>query len=191
MKTRLNVLPLIALFFVTIAAFGQATKPANSKTADQGGPQVKALAPSFSVTALDGRQFDLSSLRGKIVVLNFWSISCPPCLDEIPKLNKLVEEFGGKDVVFIAPTWDGVDALRPFLKELPFKYHVVPNASDLVIDTYGQGGRQVALPMHYVIDREGRIDLKMEGSLRIEKLREGIARLLHASGDKGGVKNKS
>src|SRR5262249_20333011 len=49
--------------------------------------------PAFNVTSLDGQKLDLSALKGKVVVLNFWFIDCPPCQAEMPSLNTLVSEF--------------------------------------------------------------------------------------------------
>jgi peroxiredoxin len=149
-------------------------------------------APAFNVTSLDGKQFDLASLRGKVVVIDFWFTGCPPCLEELPKLNSLVEEFKNKDVVFIAPTWDKEPTLRAFLKEHPFKYHIIPNAKDLVLEACRDGNGNVIVPVRLVIDREGKIEMKSDGGLttpeegkkRFDDLRSAILRLVNASPSK-------
>jgi thiol-disulfide isomerase/thioredoxin len=63
---------------------------------------VGCEAPEFDVVAVDGKRLKLSALKGKVVVLNFWFIGCAPCIAELPALNKLVDEYKGEDVVFIA-----------------------------------------------------------------------------------------
>jgi peroxiredoxin len=154
--------------------------------------EVKPDAPAFSVTSLDGKKFELATLRGKVVVLNFWFTGCPPCMEEIPKLNGLVDEFKNKDVIFIAPTWDNEATLRAFVKEHPFKYHVVPNAGDMIIDSYGDGTGNVAFPRHLVINKEGRIDTEVmgtlvtkEGAQKFDDLRKTITRLLSVPAGNG------
>ena len=113
-------------------------------------PQAGARAPGFSVRALDGRNFELASMRGKVVVLNFWFIGCAPGRAEIPELNRLVKEYADKDVVFLAVATDGEAEVRAFLKEVPFNYHVVPGGGE-VLGRYGSAG----FPRHVVIDKGG------------------------------------
>ena len=133
-------------------------------------------APSFSVTSLDGKDLNSSSLRGKVVVLNFWFIGCAPCRIEIPSLNKLVDEFDQDDVVFIAFARDGEAPLRSFLEELPFKYKIIPAAADVIskfnVSTY---------PTHIVIDQKGNIDTVLfgGGENRHEDLQPLIKSLLN------------
>lgn len=109
-------------------------------------------APAFRATALDGQQFDSTVLRGKVAVLNFWFIGCAPCRVEIPGLNKLADEFKGEDVVFIAFALDDEKALRNFLKETTFKYHIVPRAGEIA-----EQFDISVFPTHIIIDKQGRI----------------------------------
>jgi len=180
------------MLLASAATFGQTVRPASSLEGNKA-TETRTVAPAFNVTSLDGKKFELASLRGKVVVLNFWFTGCPPCLSEIPKLNRLVDEFKEKDVVFIAPTWDNVVALQTFLKDHPFKYEVIPNAAKMIINSYNDGPGTVVFPMHLVIDREGRIDTELKGGLittdggtkRLEELRNAITRLLNDSSGKG------
>jgi peroxiredoxin len=107
-------------------------------------------APGFDVRSLGGTDLRLADLKGKVVVLNFWFIACPPCRVEIPKLNQLVEEFRGADVVFIAFAPDSEDDLREFQETTAFEYHIIPNSTP-VAESYGVTGA----PTHILIDREG------------------------------------
>jgi len=60
-----------------------------------------------------GRTFDLKDLRGKIVLLNLWATWCPPCVQEMPSLDRLQAELGGSDFEVIALSVDtGADALQ-------------------------------------------------------------------------------
>lgn len=58
--------------------------------------------PDFEAKTLAGKILSRKSLKGKIVVMNFWFIGCKPCVAELPALNKLVQHYKAKDIVFIA-----------------------------------------------------------------------------------------
>src|ERR687893_223477 len=105
MRLRKYLLSCALVLTASVTVFSQAAKPAAS-------PESKSAAPAFSLTSMDGKKFELASLRGKVVVINFWFTGCPPCIEEMPKLNELVEKFKDKDVVFIAPTWDNEATLN-------------------------------------------------------------------------------
>lgn len=107
-------------------------------------------APAFVATDLEGKTIDLSSLRGKIVVLNFWFVGCGPCKAEIPELNKLVARF--PEVAFIALSLTEPEATKKFLKENPFHYRMVASA-EKIAEAYGVK----VYPTHVVIDRRGNI----------------------------------
>ena len=119
----------------------------------------KKPALEFHVKALDGTELDLAALRGKVVVLNFWSLGCAPCRAEIPQLNRLVTDFKGKDVVFIAFALDDTKDLQESLRELNFSYHLVPDSLAVA-----QKFDVSAYPKHIVIDKEGRIYAVLEGA---------------------------
>jgi peroxiredoxin len=119
----------------------------------------RKAAPQFHVKALDGTQLDLAALRGKVVVLNFWSLGCAPCRAEIPQLNRLVKDFTDKDVVFIAFGLDRAKDVQASLKELNFSYHLVPDSSGIAAKFDVS-----AYPTHFVIDKKGRIYADLEGA---------------------------
>ena len=165
---------LVLSLMISATVSGQAAGPAHPPG------EGKPIAPAFSLTSLEGAKFDLSALRGKVVVLNFWFAGCAPCVAEFGKLNGLVNKFKDKGVVFIAPALDDETILRPFLKKHRFKYHVVPNAGSLIFNTYRDGSGKVAFPTHIVIDREGKIDTRLIGAEVLGDLQKAIARLTGA-----------
>lgn len=132
--------------------------------------------PGFNVTSLAGQKLGLASLKGKVVVLNFWFIGCGPCLAEMPGLNQLVGEFKDKDVVFIAFARDQEKELREFLPTRPFHYQIIANA-EAQHDLY-----QLNMwPTHIIINREGKIAQRIIGGgmNRPEELRRLINRVLY------------
>nr|WP_240348238.1 TlpA disulfide reductase family protein [Longitalea arenae] len=120
----------------------------------------QALAPGFSGSDLAGNKVQLSALKGKVVVLNFWRTSCGPCIKEMPRLNKLVEKFRTNDkVVFLAITADKTEKLRSFFRNRQFDYTIVNNAAG----AYEHYNIDV-LPVHIVIDKSGRIINRSSGA---------------------------
>lgn len=138
----------------------------------------KQIAPLVKLTALDGRRYDLNALTGKVVVINLWFIGCSPCRQEIPRLNELVKEFSGQPVVFLAPSFDSAEALREFLKKVPFEYQVVPNAEQLINTQFNAS----SFPTHIVIDQNGLVEATLVGASerRPEEVRRLILQLLNA-----------
>jgi len=111
--------------------------------------RIGSPAPQFTVS--DGRQsLDLSKLRGRIVVLNFWASWCIPCIDEIPTLVELQRRMPQITVVAISADEDDA-AYRQFLSEHPVDFVSVRDPSFRIPHMYGT----VKIPETYVIDRNG------------------------------------
>lgn len=125
-----------------------APKPNESK-AFAGKKKIEA----FTATDMDGKYFDTKALKGKIVVINFWFIRCPPCRMERPFLNELVDEYAkDSNVVFIAVSLDPKAQLESFLKDYPFKYHVIPEGRNIAA-----ANKVEQYPTHVILDKEGKI----------------------------------
>lgn len=106
----------------------------------------------FKLTDMEGRKYSLNDLKGKIVVINFWFINCPPCKAEIPQLNKLVNEFNSNEVVFIAVALDSYSELKDFLKTTPFNYHIIDDGR-----YFAQNNGVNSFPTHVLLDKESKI----------------------------------
>jgi len=108
---------------------------------------------SFSTHDMNGKKVKLKDLRGKVVMLNFWFIGCPPCRAEIPELNKLVELYkDNPNVVFLAvaldPRWD----IRTFLKTSPFNFDIIDDGRSIA-DIY----KIHLYPTSVILDKEGKV----------------------------------
>lgn len=119
---------------------------------------VGQTAPDFDAVSVTEESVSLSALRGKVVVLNFWFIACPPCRVEMPKLNSLVEEYSGQEVAFISLAPDTKEQLLEFLSEYEFLYEVIPNATPIA-ELYSVNGA----PTHLIIDKEGTVTFRFTG----------------------------
>jgi len=143
-----------------------------------GRAEEKRAFPGFSVKSLDGKKYDLATLRGRIVVLNFWFIACGPCKAEMPDLNKLVKDYEGKGVTFLAMTFDDAESLKAFLKESAFSYEIIPDSQELIDKL-----EVTTFPAHYVINQQGEIELTLRGGGEgnVAQMRNVIARLAAAN----------
>ncbi|MFC3563584.1 TlpA family protein disulfide reductase [Pedobacter jamesrossensis] len=113
----------------------------------------------FKTSDIHGNKFDLKNTTGKVIVLNFWFINCPPCKAEIPQLNELTEKYkDNKDVIFLAIALDEKYLLKDFLKINPYSYNVVDNGR-FIAEKYNVK----AYPTHAVIDKTGKIKFSTLG----------------------------
>lgn len=141
--------------------------------------------PSFTAVGMNGEKIDTAALRGKVVVVNLWFVNCPNCVEEIRKLNDLVDQYkGNSDVVFLGLAASNKADLQKFLAKNPFKYQIVPNAQMIIISKFGvpdaSGDINVPFPMHYVLDRTGKVVVKAQGIKGIEDVKTGLKKQLAA-----------
>jgi peroxiredoxin len=142
--------------------------------------------PTFAALDMTGAKVDMADLRGKVVVLNLWFINCANCVGEIKLLNALVDEYkDNKEVEFLAPAASNKPELEKFLAKHPFKYQVIPNAMMLIMGKFGtpdkKGEINIPFPMHYVLDREGKIIVKAQGIKGIDSVRAELQKQFAAS----------
>ncbi|NVK52829.1 MAG: TlpA family protein disulfide reductase [Flavobacteriaceae bacterium] len=112
----------------------------------------KTIKP-FNVNDIYGNSYSSESLKGKVVVMNFWFIACTPCVQEIPDLNEVVEKYLDRDdVVFLAFAKDTESLLGKFLAHTQFEYNIIPRATSIskLYNVY-------AYPTHIVVDKKGMI----------------------------------
>lgn len=131
-------------------------------------------APSFDLVDMKGNILNNSNLKGKVVVLNFWSLGCGPCRAEIPDLNGLVKKYKGEEVVFLALTPDKTKHIEEFLEKKEFDYQLICEAFKAFSDFQVQ-----VQPTHIIIDQDGNIYHRMigGGKKNAEKL-DGMLELL-------------
>lgn len=112
---------------------------------------IGTAAPDFLLKDMGGKTWSLAALRGKVVVLNFWFTSCAPCIQEMPRLNKLTEQYKSKDVVFLGLTFNKAQEVQAFLKEHAYRYTLLPSSheTDLKYNV-------ASWPASFVIDRNGK-----------------------------------
>jgi peroxiredoxin len=119
-------------------------------------------APEFALTAVDGRTIKLSDLRGKVVMVHFWATWCPPCVDEIPTLDKLYRAMFGKEFELLAVSVDesGAAGVVPFLQRNRLVLPVLLDQDHGVAKRYGT----FKFPETYILDRNGIVRFKIIGA---------------------------
>lgn len=109
-------------------------------------------APAVLGTTLDGDSFDLASLRGRPVILNFWGPSCVPCRDEFPLFKSKLTEHAEDGLAIVGIlTFDPVAPARDFIAEMGATWPTVDDPDGAIRRAY----RVAARPQTYFIDPAG------------------------------------
>jgi peroxiredoxin len=116
-------------------------------------------APDFTVKDSD-HTVRLNDLRGKIVVLNFWTTWCGPCVEEMPSLEQLQKNMGSKITVLAVSTDDDNDAYHQFLKEYGIDFLTVNDQQKKSAELYGTTGQ----PETFIIDPSGVVRRRFIGA---------------------------
>ena len=106
--------------------------------------------PKFNFKDINGKVYSNESLRGKVVVLNFWFTGCAPCIAELPDVNELRNKYKNENVVFLSLTFNNENQIKKFLTKRKFEYDHIPNEQSF-IDQIGLS----EYPTHVVIDKAG------------------------------------
>jgi cytochrome c biogenesis protein CcmG/thiol:disulfide interchange protein DsbE len=110
------------------------------------------LAPGITGTTLDGAPFDLASLRGRPVIVNFWGPSCLPCRDEFPLFKQEIAAHASDGLALVGILMnDGPDDARAFIVQYGATWPTVEDPSKAIRTAY----RVVGRPQSYFIDRAG------------------------------------
>jgi peroxiredoxin len=139
---------------------------------------LNQAAPSFELALLDGRTVSSRSLKGRVVVLDFWTTWCPPCRREFPELEKVYARFQARrDVAFYAVDGgrgDTPEQARRYFREAGYRLPVAYDHGSKVYEAFGAPG----FPTLVVIDREGRLRFRHTGFLGAEDFAGNLTELL-------------
>jgi cytochrome c-type biogenesis protein len=156
----------------TQGAGGATTTPGG--TSRPANPLGMKPAPELELKTLDGQPFALASLRGRVVLLNFWATWCIPCRQEIPDLSALQRDLGARGLTVVGVSADdSADDVRDFQRALAQDYTVVLGTAA------GKSSYEVVgLPKTFVIDRQGRIRQTFTGERKRAQFEAEILPLL-------------
>jgi cytochrome c biogenesis protein CcmG/thiol:disulfide interchange protein DsbE len=137
-------------------------------------PLVGAAAPAFRLASLEGDVYDLRELRGKPVLLNFWSTWCPPCMEEHPLFTAAAERYSGR-VHFLGVIYqDDPEKIRAFGSRYGAWGPSLIDPNGEVAIAYGVFGP----PETFFIDANGKIVDKVIGAVRPDYLVETLEAML-------------
>lgn len=152
----LALIALIILVMVLLPSCGNrsarnAAAEAEATTLVQAGDK----APDFTVGMFDGSRVTLSDLRGKVVLLNFWATWCPPCREELARVQSdLIDRFAGRDFIFLPVSrGEARSAVETFRNQKGYDF---PMGLDSAQSVYGLYATNF-IPRNFLIDREGNV----------------------------------
>ena len=118
-------------------------------------------APNFSLPDLDGQTVSLADYRGKVVLLNIWATWCPPCVEEMPSMEKLYKELNGNGFEILAVSIDesGAQDVLPFMQKHKLTFPALIDSRGTLKGLYETTG----VPESFIIDKDGILVEKVIG----------------------------
>ncbi|MET0028950.1 MAG: TlpA disulfide reductase family protein [Candidatus Thiodiazotropha sp.] len=115
--------------------------------------QPQPISP-FTLQTIEGSPYDSASLSGKVVLLNFWATWCPPCVEELPSLNRLQQRYSGSDLRVVSIDFrETPEEMKAFLQRTPVEFPVLMDQDGKVSLAW----RVFSFPSSFIIDRTGHI----------------------------------
>jgi len=157
-----------ALVSMIVAAFPGSIHAASLKIGDR--------APRVSLPDREGRSVLIpDDLSGKVVVIHFWADTCPYCLEEMPALERIFQEYKGSGLVVVAVNvGQSSDRVNAYVERVEVTYPVLLDQEMTAARAYRVG----ALPRTFMLDRKGNIRYKILGDATEDTLRKLIRKLM-------------
>ncbi len=117
--------------------------------------------PEFKVQMFDGKNIDIQNLRGKVVLLNFWATWCPPCRQELARVQKdIIDRFKGKDFIFLPISrQDSYEKIKTFRQQTGHRFPMGMDPDRKIYSLFATA----SIPRNFVIDQQGNIVFMEEG----------------------------
>lgn len=173
---------LLIIFAITglvlalaVAGFLLTQGDAKNESSSKLSSETKESAPDFTLVLLDGKKFHLGDYKGKPVLINFFASWCLPCREEMPVLEKVVNEYEPKGVIFLGVAVDDTEVkMKDFVAKYGVTFPVGLDKTAAVQKSFGIYG----IPTTYFIDKQGVINYSHSGSVTEELLQHELDKLL-------------
>lgn len=137
--------------------------------------KVGKEAPDFTIKLLQGGSFTLSEQRGKGVIVNFWATYCPPCIREMPAIERQYQKYKEQGLVVIGVnTGEGRVTVQGYVNRLGVTYPIGLDPNFEVTNLY----KTDPLPRTIFIDPEGKVKNVILGEMKETTIEENIAQIL-------------
>jgi peroxiredoxin len=161
-RTVVTVTAVLAVLLAGALAVTFLTEGNGQGNASQGTveyqPGHRPLAPDFTATSLTGTAVNMSSYRGKTVVLNFWGSWCPPCRQEAPTLAVLAQQYRSRGVAFLGDdVGDTPSNALAFTRSVGISYPSISDPGYLIVQKFSQVAPVSDTPTTVVIDKTGHV----------------------------------
>jgi thiol-disulfide isomerase/thioredoxin len=167
-RAALRGVLLCAMLLLTLSAVAHNQALSSKSRATK----TKEPAPRFNATTTSGEKFSNVSIKGKVVLLEFWTTWCSFCAEEVPYVEKINREFSGKDLVILAVNvGESKKTVKKYLDLHPRTCKVVLTDDTNLAAMYAA----TVYPIYVAIDRDGNIAGTQRGAGGEESLRELLA----------------
>lgn len=132
-------------------------------------------APDFTAQTVHGETVRLSDMKGRVVMLDFWTSWCPPCRREAPALAEVYREYQGNNVEFVGVAiWDDPEDVKEYVESFGLTYPNLVDARGRIGMSYGV----IGIPEKFFVGPDGNLVRKFVGPIDSETLRDALDELL-------------
>ena len=147
--------PLLGALLIGVLAVAQAGARWNAFSTDGGQAPLPLI-----LDGLDGKPVDLASLKGQVVLLNFWASWCDGCRAEIPVLNQLQQQFKDRKLLIVGVNvGEGKPRIAQFMERIPIHYTVLRDVDSVVLKAW----HIRVMPTTFLLDRNGMLRYQLAG----------------------------
>ena len=134
--------------------------------------------PSFQLPDLNDELRSQNDWAGKVVILNFWAVWCPPCRAEMPEFIELQEQYGDQGLQFVGIAIDTKETVQDFSKKIGVNYPILIGTTNDMSIARKLGNRFDGLPFTAIFNREGKMAYFQIGQISKSRIEKEISSLL-------------
>jgi len=118
----------------------------------------KLKSYDYILETTEGKTIDFNEYKGKVILVNYWATWCPPCVAEMPSIQKLYNDYGDK-IVFLIIASDTPEKVKPYLLKNKYSFPVYYEKSNALAEF-----QTSSIPTTYIISKEGEIVVSETGA---------------------------